>query len=420
LRSTAFAALGRRGVTLLAAGLLIRELFSFWTGHPTDFELWVRLGYAMSHGGNPYGVLAPVPGLSFANVFSADNAPTIAYPPFWPIITGLVYLLYSLNGWNDRFFYYFLLKQPVILGDIALAYLLFSYVYSKKSANQAFWVLSFWLFSPFTIIISGIWGMFDSIAIALVILAIMSTSELKRVFWTGLGVFVKSIPVIYAAPVTMRRARDLPAAIASVGLAGLLSIGTIVIMKMPLQVATTTLESTASTGGWSMSVWDAVFYLNYLGLLPSSDSPAYRVLGLIWVPALIIFTWVAFKRFGTQTDYGLVQSLLVCTLAFLIFRARVTEQYALYLFALGAVDIAVWNPARKSTLTGTVVVALFYLVINNYFLVRFLSPIYPGFVNFENMMYNTIGPLRYALTFVTGIAFTCLNIRYLVTVLRRG
>src|SRR5208282_4511079 len=113
----------RRLWTILFLGLLVREVFSFWTGHPSDFELWVRLGYAMAHGGDPYGPIPPVPGLSFASVFSATNAPTIAYLPFWPLVTGLMYLAYSLVGVNDRFVYYFLLKQPIIFGDVSLAYL---------------------------------------------------------------------------------------------------------------------------------------------------------------------------------------------------------------------------------------------------------------------------------------------------------
>ena len=42
---------------LLIVGLLIREAFSFWTGHPFDFELWVRTGFWVTHGLSPYGVL---------------------------------------------------------------------------------------------------------------------------------------------------------------------------------------------------------------------------------------------------------------------------------------------------------------------------------------------------------------------------
>jgi hypothetical protein len=191
-------------------------------------------------------------------------------------------------------------------------------------------------------------------------------------------------------------------------------------MRWPLSLATATLASTALKGGWSMSAWDVLPYLNYLGLFPSPSVQVYETLGILWVPALIVFTWISVKRFGAKGEYGLVQSFLVCTLTFLIFKARVTEQYALYLFAMGAIDVALWNQARKSTLLGSVMVALIYLIINNYFLIRFLSPVYPDFVNFENAMSTTIGPIRYAVTFVTGTLFTCLNIKYLVDVLRKG
>jgi hypothetical protein len=374
----------------------------------------------MTHGGDPYGVLPVVSGLSFANVFGPLNEPTIAYPPFWPLLTGLIYILYSTIGWDNRFFYYFLLKQPIILGDVGLAYLMFSFVCSRKPEKNALWVLGFWLFSPFTIIISGIWGMFDSIAVSFVFLSMMSTGQSKKVLWEAIAIFAKSIPVIYAAPAMMSRLRDVWYALLSIGIAALLSVITFLIMRCPLSAATGTLASTAFKGGWSMSAWDVFVYMNYLGLLPALSVRVYETLGILWVPALIVFTWVAFKRFGTRGEYGLIQSFLVCTLIFLIFKARVTEQYALYFFAIGAVDVAVWNQARKWTLLASVVVALIYLVMNNYFLIRFLSPVYPGFVNFENSMSVAIGPIRYAVTVLTGTLFTCLNVKYLGDVLRKS
>ena len=413
----------RRLAALLILGLLIREIFSFWTGHPSDFEIWVRLGYAMTHGGDPYGILPPVPGLSFANVFSVDNASTIAYLPFWPLVTGLIYTIYSMVGLNDRFVYYFLLKQPVIFGDVALAYLLYSYVSSRKPGDRGFWVLLFWLFSPFTIIISGIWGMFDSIAISFLMISVESIGQFRRSFWTGLSIFAKSIPIIYAAPTTLmnrKKVKGLSAFVVAIGLPATLSVATFMIMGWSLSIVSMTLASTAGKGGWSMSVWDAFSYFNYLGLLPAVPPAVYGMLGLVWIPALVIFTWIAIRRFRTETDYGLLQALIVCTLAFLIFKAQITEQYALYLFALAAVDVTLWNPQRRRHLVATVVVAMIYLVMNNYFLVRFLSPVYPGFVSFESAMYSVIGPARYAINFLTGTSFTILNVRYLADVLTQG
>lgn len=406
----------RKMIILILLGLMVREFFSFWTGHPSDFELWVRLGYAMNHGGDPYGVLPPVSGLSFTNVFGNLNQATIAYLPLWPLLTGLIYALYSLIGLNDRFVYYFLLKQPVILGDVALAYLMFSYVSHRKPGSAPFWVLSLWLFSPFTIIISGIWGMFDSIAICLILTSVMSRTQVSKAGWLGLGIFAKSIPIIYAAPTTMKALKDAWALILALAIPAVLSIATFAIMKWPLSTLDATLSSTVRKGGASMSIWDGFFYLNYVGLIPALTPLEYKVLGILWIPILVICTWLAIRHFKTETDYGLIQILLVCTLIFLIFKAQVTEQYALYLFALAAIDVALWSPKRKLLLIGTMSVAMIYLVMNNYFLVRFLSPIYPGFVDFENGLYLTIGPVRYAVNFLAGTAFTFLNVKYLADV----
>lgn len=403
-------------IVVFLFGFVIREVFSSWTGHPFDFELWVRLGYAIDHGINPYAALPSVPGLSFANVFSVggQNSAVIAYLPFWPFVTGLMYAIYSVVGFNDRFAYYFLLKQPVILGDVGLAYLLWSYV-CVKNPNKSLWILSFWLLSPFMIIISGIWGMFDSIAVSFIMISLRSEAYLKRAFWAGLAIFVKSVPIIYSVPVTFRQSRNLSHSLIPIGLATLFSVAAFLILKWPVPTIQSALLSAAGKGGESMSIWDTIFYLNYLGLLPG-DSYVYRVLGWVWIPAIALSTLIALRRFKLETDNGLVQSLLLVTLTFLIFRARVTEQYAIYLFAFMAIDVAVWNPKRKSLLLLSLAVALAYLISNQFLLIDFLSPVYPNFAQIESGLYG--GLIRLTANLLLGSIFTYLNVRYLITILK--
>jgi hypothetical protein len=173
-------------------------------------------------------------------------------------------------------------------------------------------------------------------------------------------------------------------------------------------------------GSQSMSLWDLFFYFVYLGVMQPFTPSVYRILGFLWVPALLAITVWSFRRFRVETDYGLVQALLVVTLAFLIFKARVTEQYSIYLFALSAVDVAVWNPKRKGMLLAKMAVVLIYLIVNNYFLIRFLSPVYPNFTQVESALSQMIGSARYAADFLLGSIFTILNIRYLIALLRPG
>jgi hypothetical protein len=104
----------------------------------------------------------------------------------------------------------------------------------------------------------------------------------------------------------------------------------------------------------------------------------------------------------------------------LIFKGRVTEQYAIYLFALSAIDVAVWNPKRKNMLLFTMFVVLVYLVSNNYFLIRFLSPVDPRALQIELTFSQAIGPIRNAVNFISGSLFTCLNIWYLIAIMKEA
>jgi hypothetical protein len=55
---------GKAGILLLlGAGLAIRETFASFTGHPFDFELWLRLGYYTSLGHDPYTATDQISGL---------------------------------------------------------------------------------------------------------------------------------------------------------------------------------------------------------------------------------------------------------------------------------------------------------------------------------------------------------------------
>ena len=406
--------------TVLIFGLLVREAFSFWTGHPFDFELWVRLGYAVVHGVNPYAPLGPVTGLTFANIYSAQDSATIAYLPFWPLVTGLLYLVYMAVGFDNRFVYYFLLKQPIIAGDMFLAYLLYYYISSRTSRHgSSLWAARFWALSPFTLIISGIWGMFDSLSMCFILISIMTNDYVKRSFWMGVGVFTKSLALIYAIPATIRRPRTWWGLAVAVGLPTLATILTLVGMRWSISIATATLASTVIKGGASMSVWDSFYYLNYLQIMPTLPTELSNMLGFVWVPAIVVFTVLAFRKFGFETEYGLVQSMLIVTLVFLIFKARVTEQYAIYLLALAVVDVALWNPKRKPLLIATTVTALLFLIVNNFFLVRFLAPVYPDYVKIE-LALSQIAPFRFAILFVSGTLFTCLNIGYLISIMKSG
>ena len=396
--------------TLFVLAIIAREAFSFWTGHPYDFELWVRTGYWVVRGVSPYGFVPPAPGVSFVSNISAGGNPTIAYLPFWPLLLGGLYEVYALLGSVSPLFYYFLIKQPIIICDILLAYFLYRYL-DERGSDKATFVLKVWLFSPFNILLSGIWGMFDAIPMLFLVLALTARPGAYRGVWAGLATFAKSIPLIYSIPLARgpKAARNLALALGIPVVASLLVIW---LAGWSFSVFGTTLQSTLSKGGLSLSLWEVFFYLYSVNVISSSVFGLYASSGYVWVAAVAIATVLAYKWFGFDTERGIVQSLLLITLTFLLLRGEVTEQYALYLFALTLIDVAMWSPNRKGLFFASLAVMLMAAVTNDVLFIRFLAPVYPQALVIEGNIIAAINPVRNALLFIEAMGFCALNIIY--------
>jgi hypothetical protein len=417
--------------TLLILGVLVREVFSFWTGHPFDFEVWVRTGYWVARGLSPYNSMPFAPGLSFANDFGGPGLnPAIGYLPFWPILVGAIYELFSLGGSGNRFVYYFMLKQPIIFADVFLALLLFLYV-KRWNPDRAPRVMALWLFSPFTIILSGIWGIFDSMAMVFVMLALVAPAGKARSIWEGVAIFVKSIPVIFILPLSLSREKKARNFIIALGIPVLLTVLVVYLAGWPwlpppgaVGAVAKTLTSTLAKRGFPLSLWGTLLYLSTLNVVsPSTLTSIFSWAGYLWIPAVVIASLLARRWFGFGDDRGLVQSLLLVTLTFLLVRGQVNEQYAVYLLALLLVDAALWSPKRMRLFYAVSAVIIAATVTNNFLLIRFLTPVYPGALQLESQLVGAVYPIKNAVQYIEGLAFCGLNLWYLASLIkerRRG
>jgi hypothetical protein len=408
--------------TLLVLGILVREVFSFWTGHPFDFEVWVRTGYWVVRGLSPYAPLPPAPGVTFANDFGNGSNAAIGYLPFWPLLLGAIYELYSGVGFGDRFVYYFLLKQPIIFADVLLAFLLFLYV-RRQNPELAPKVMALWLFSPITIIISSIWGTFDAMAMSLVMLALLAPAGRTRSAWSGLATFVKSIPVIYILPLSFSRERRWANFAIALGVPVLSTAVIVYLAGWPVTglhyTVVSTLENTLHVYGFPLSLWGTWVFLNSLNVV--SNSTFYSVINwgaYLWIPAVVVASLAARSWFGSDSDRGVVQSLLVITLTFLLVRGQVNEQYSVYLLALLLVDASLWNPGRMRLFYAVSAVVLAAIVTNNVLLIRFLSPVYPNALQLEASIIASTGQLRNVLLYAEGLTFSGLNLWYLSALIK--
>jgi len=411
-----------RAWKVLLAGLFLREAFSFWTGHPFDFESWVRTGYTVSHGTNPYlAFWPPVPGTSFA--YLGQNLSPAAYLPFWPWVLGELYRAWELVGGGDRFVLYFLLKQPEIFADVASAYLLYRLVegWSGETA-PALTILTFWSFFPYAIIITAIWGQFDSIIVLFLLVLLYARTPLERSVLYGLGIFVKWLTVIFL-PLEVFRDRGVRRLLALVALA----------IPTGLTVLVFVAEGWTFQGIGPFSVSQShgtgegmnYVYVLTLSSVSAALSPVpylYSVAGYLWVPGVIGAGWLAAKWLGKGEPSSELRAMLLVVTVFLLLRWGLYEQYFLYLFSLLALDAAVFHTGRRALLQFTYGLATVDLLINNDLGLRFLSPINLGISSYTTAIdaNGSWGVFRTYALLVLALVVTATLVQLALTFVRDG
>lgn len=410
----------RRAWKVLLAGLLLREAFSFWTGHPFDFESFVRTGYVVAQGRNPYAAFWPaVPGVSFA--YPNQDLTPAAYLPFWPVLLGELYRVWELVGGGNRFALYFLLKQPGILADVGSAYLL--YRLGERWTNDsgtAMALLSFWSFFPYAIIITAIWGQFDSILVVVLLLLLYARTAMERSVLDGIGIFVKWLTVIFL-PLEVFRDRGVRRLTALLGLAipaGLTGLVFVAEGWTFQGIGAFTLSQSHGTGLGMNYVY--VLTLSSVSAVLSPIPYLYAALGYLWVPGVIVAGWVAAKWLGRGEPRSELRAMLLVVTVFLLLRWGLYEQYFLYLFSLLALDVAVFHAGRRELLTFTIVLASVDLLINNDLGLRFLSPVDPGITPYTTALdaNDSWGIFRTYALLVLALAVTVTLVQLLRTFLR--
>lgn len=372
----------------LVIGLLIREFLAPFTGHPWDFEIWVRLGVLLQSGTNPYSLLPSVSGLSFAPYASMTS---ISYPPLPALIFAVIYRLYTVLGSVSPFLYYFLLKQPMVLSDALVALLLFRLLAPRGDEDRARKIASLWLYFPFAVIVSAMWGALDPIALLLTLAALYSfesnRTNLSAVF-LGFAVFMKLMPVIFLPVFLIDRRLTLnriPFVATTIAIPALgTAIPTLVFSWGFFNFYNAVSYQAALPAFGGMSIFFP------LALTTTPDLLAFA-LGSLWLPALLlgyVFLW--------NKKFGLAEGLLLTVLIFSVSRTAVPEQWAVYPMALLLVTLGGEAWRHFVAITG---IASAFLVTNNALLVRFFSPSSLAAFNWDQYVDNAsaFSDFRYAL-----------------------
>jgi len=350
-------------IKYLLVGLVIREALSLWTGHSYDFEIWVRLGVYMQRLGNPYTTLPYVQGLSFTP-YSVTGS--ISYPPFSAFIFAGVYRIYLSTGIPSRFLYYFLLKQPMVLSDLATGLVLARIALHSLGDQPARRVFKIWMLFPYAIVVSSLWGALDPLALFLILVSVYYLQQGRIALsgvTLGLAIYLKTLPVIALPVLLMQPSSSHRERLQLSSLSLLIPLlGTLV---------------PAVGLGWGFNgmfknfsyqvitpAYGALSAFGPLGLL-SLPTWVKSVTGIIWLPALVVAYFYIGKR-GFDMTEGLMSAFLV----FSVSRPFLPEQWAIYPLAF-----LLLSRRDMGNFIGLAITGFSGLVANNTLLVNFFSPV---------------------------------------------
>jgi alpha-1,6-mannosyltransferase len=317
----------------LTLGTLIRMIFSFWTGNPDDFETFIRVGYHSTFGISPtYNKLPYIMGLGGKTY---EYVSGLGYSAGWGVLLSFAYRIYKYVPFSP-FIYYFLIKSYLIIFDILCIFLLYK-IYNYINPNESIKVATMLYLSPVFIIISSIWGMFDTLPLFTILLSIYLLYKeryILSIVSISIGIYFKILPIIYVPLILiyLYKNNKLKLSFFCSIITILLPISLIFlnekIFNWSSNVTITTIMSQTSRIGGSLS------YFNFINLVISQNNYnlfyGFPLIRYFWIFGLI-FSYLYLLNKDNVEMKDMVQAYLITTTCFLLTRTFVSEQYIIYL-----------------------------------------------------------------------------------------
>jgi len=357
----------------LVTGLLLRLFLAPFLSHPFDMRIFMAVGAAVAKGMTPYGqyvlqdIFVAAPHLHLYGTF-----PGIGYPPLWGLVMGEMYQVSSFLAPNNLYVYVLALKIPVILGELALAVLVYNIFKAQTSEKIATATFLLFIFCPFIISVGTIWGMFDVVALVFALLSayILPKDWKLSSLFLAMSSTLKVFPIILAPLYSIlqyKSNRSLKPAfgflLSTIGLTSLFTFLPMIAFNWPLSnmynaltyhIATTnpSYDGMASFPYGAASPFNAFSLLN--NFTGGSIQPPWVSI-YVWIPACIAVcalllrarTTVTVKEVGVSTDFALtVQWSLLLLLTMFTTRAWVSEQNLIFLFAFFSLSVFLQYPAE--------------------------------------------------------------------------
>ena len=214
---------GSKTVVLLTIAMLVRFSIAPLTEQRYDMYIW-RLNQALIYEYRINPLNPPT---------TIDRNATIffwSYPPLWLVCLLTIYPVYALISqpaypanvnilWQNMYVtnnpseaYHsfipenlplldFLIKTPLIISDLLIGLLLFKIIKKFGKEERAQRYLCMWIFNPYVIFISAVWGMFDSLPTLFTLLAVwlfLEEKYEKSAISLAVATLFKIYPIIFA------------------------------------------------------------------------------------------------------------------------------------------------------------------------------------------------------------------------------
>ena len=354
---------------LLALSLILQIVLGVILGHAYDIRIFMATGYLVGTGQDPY-IAQNLSALFHNSTFQGISS--VGYPPPWALVLGLLYLA-SYKIIPNLLLYNFAIKIPIIAANICLAYLVAKILkklgVDERTARKA-WL--FMIFNPLLLFATSAWGQFDSIVALFSLLALLLLSDGKLAGSALLLVLAISfkptaLPLIPAVFITLL-GRSFRSMFRYFGVfltaVLLLFVGPFVLFRWdPTPIFQHWNAHFTVAGGLSFMTFQELLKNSYQ--LPGQ----WWLVGLLWVPALVIATFVL--KPGGEGLVSLLKKSVAMTMVFFLFRTWLSETniilvlpMMLILVSVGELDgralTAVWVLPLAFSLFNTSMFQLFF------------------------------------------------------------
>jgi len=341
-----------RGSFIVAClvGLVLRLTLAPFFGHMSDMVELLIGGYMVGHGYPPYWMdvtLYHGPDLPLISSEITRRFWSIAYPPVWPLLSGVSYLVSDLLIPNNLFAYVFTLKIWIIAADFGVAYLIYRLVSGVSGVEVARRAAAYYLLCPLVLLAGVVWGMPDALCALTVLLSLLLFGEGRRslsAFCLGLGFGVKFYPVIFT-PVFLlalgnwRERVSYMTVLASTILALIIS-PQVLWGNSPTSITQLSLGQATRTrvGLTAWRIPDYAIFLSrhdeslwaWQSLLSNPLANGLWLLPMMW----LTYIWWTQRNPSTNSVSCLLSRMISIQIVFLTFRLWASEQMYLPLFTL--------------------------------------------------------------------------------------